>query len=758
MLALDQYANVVIESCMAVFCAVAIVYTVLIRNRNPASKRWMTGFLFMGVLYNLAEIGARIFKGVVSDTAYIMIRVSNLAAYLSLFILILLAVSHLWRKVGTRGGKPGKYLHMAGHFFCAVGMAAMLLNIFFGFYYTFDAQNRFQEGPFYWAHLLVALLASLPILLLTVLNRNALHRIEYRSFLCLGVLPLISVPLQRMLPWDISLYVITVSISILIIFSGYRREAAHLSIIRESLQFSAEQIDMISQGLENFMSSFEMEKMSRYRVRLTVEEALLRMRDRFGEDEEFDVFASISFGRPYIRIEKKGALFNPLRKESDSRVEMGGKLLTSIGYNMVFSYAGGRNILKLSLERQQMNPALKMLIALMIGMIAGNTAIAGLSEANRQILYSDILLPIYGMMSNLLYCVTGPILFLMVITVILDTAGISEQGGNSLSMVSRFFALSLSIGAVSLLTVICVLGRNIHGVSMGENNLKTVLEGLLSIVPEDMFSPFMEANTPQLLLMAVVTGLAVVVLGSKTTELQLGIRQVNMAGLQVARWIGGIIPYFAAVMAALIFLSHHLMDFVIMVIVLLASLIISGACMIAVLLYTSFRYGVRPIQLVRKCRPCFLVALRKGSLDASYDLAEHCCTRALGIDRNFAVDGLPLGLVMYMPANVVGTLLFIMYAAVRSDVTISPLWMSLSVILAVVLFAATPPIAGANFLAYIVMIATFGISKDFLMLALIYEIIYGIFASAFNQFFVQMELTLQAGKMGLLREDVLRKP
>ena len=97
------------------------------------------------------------------------------------------------------------------------------------------------------------------------------------------------------------------------------------------------------------------------------------------------------------------------------------------------------------------------------------------------------------------------------------------------------------------------------------------------------------------------------------------------------------------------------------------------------------------------------------------------------------------------------------YAAIRSDVTISPLWMLLSVALAVILFVATPPIPGANFLAYIVMITMLGINGDFLMLALIYEIIYGTFASAANQSFVQLELALQARKMGLLNEKFLRR-
>ena len=136
---------------------------------------------------------------------------------------------------------------------------------------------------------------------------------------------------------------------------------------------------------------------------------------------------------------------------------------------------------------------------------------------------------------------------------------------------------------------------------------------------------------------------------------------------------------------------------------------------------------------------------------------EYCCTNGLGIDTHFTTSGLNAGLVLYMPVNVIGTLLFILHAAVLSNVNPSVLWLIVSVALAVMLFVATPPIPGANFLAYIAMMPVIGINNDYLMTALIFEIIFGIFASAANQFFVQMELILQSSKIGLLNEDILRE-
>ena len=112
---------------------------------------------------------------------------------------------------------------------------------------------------------------------------------------------------------------------------------------------------------------------------------------------------------------------------------------------------------------------------------------------------------------------------------------------------------------------------------------------------------------------------------------------------------------------------------------------------------------------------------------------------------------------MYMPANVVGTVLFLTYATISSKISVSPAEMIIAVVMAVILFVATPPIPGANILAYIALVSMLEFSVEFLVLALMFEVIYGVFASSANQFFVQMELIYQSGSIGLLNKEKLRK-
>ena len=753
---IEQYVNAVISPCMSVFCAFAVIYTIVKRGKDIQASRMMICSLIAGMIFNGAEAFAYYFKGSGSELAYAMVRSSNLTAFLAIYVLIIFEMGYLWRRMELRGARLNRYLRMFGLVMCGVGMALVIMSRFLDFYYTFDSDNVFTPSYYYWLHILIICLSVAPMLIQTVLNRNVLRRREFRPFLCLSLLPLLGIVAQLLIPWDISLYSIAVSISIIIIFTVYRGESSDISVTLEDMDLSYENIDLVSEEVENFLVSLEMEKRNRLRLRLLLEEILLRIQGKFGEDEKFDLFAMISFGRPQIRLEKGGKLYNPLHKEEDEPKELGGRLLTSVGLNPVFSYSGGRNIVKIPLQRLQMNPALKMATCMIIGLIAGGVAVHKLSHADQVLINNELLGPVSEIMTNMLYCVAGPILFFMVASVILNGVGLSDQGGNSLSTTVRYLVLSFLRGIIALIVSGIAVYAEFNNLNPGKNHFGSVLDGLLSVVPKDIFTPFVEANTPQLMLMSIVLSFAVAVLGNKASRLNDMILQLNEVGMKLAEWIGRIIPLFAVVLAAMILLNGRLRELLLMFPVMLVSVVITILCMFIIMFYTKLRQKVRISVLLRKCMPSFMTAFKAGYLDASYGQSEYCCINKLGVDRNYVKAGMSLGLVMYMPANVVGTVLFLAYASVSSKVLISPMEMIIAVVMAVMLFVATPPIPGANILAYIAIISMLQIGNEFLVLALMFEIIYGVFASAANQFFVQMELIQQSGSIGLLNKKVLR--
>ena len=109
-----------------------------------------------------------------------------------------------------------------------------------------------------------------------------------------------------------------------------------------------------------------------------------------------------------------------------------------------------------------------------------------------------------------------------------------------------------------------------------------------------------------------------------------------------------------------------------------------------------------------------------------------------------------------MPVSSVGVLVFTLFACAVYGIQPDPVTLIGAVVFSVVLFVATPPVPGANLLAYIVLFSWLGIPETALIDALIFDIIFGLLASAGNLAMLQIETVLQAKRIGLLDLPRLR--
>ena len=110
-----------------------------------------------------------------------------------------------------------------------------------------------------------------------------------------------------------------------------------------------------------------------------------------------------------------------------------------------------------------------------------------------------------------------------------------------------------------------------------------------------------------------------------------------------------------------------------------------------------------------------------------------------------------------MPAHVVGILIFTIYAAIHSGITVSVGWLVIAMTLSVVLFEATPPVPGANLIAYILVFEQLGIPSAALIDAMIFDMLFGVLAGAANQVLLQLDMLAQADKIGLLDRSILNR-
>ncbi|MBR2779087.1 MAG: cation:dicarboxylase symporter family transporter [Firmicutes bacterium] len=524
---------------------------------------------------------------------------------------------------------------------------------------------------------------------------------------------------------------------------------------RQNFPLNGEGIDAFAEVLEEQLILHGVENENRIRIRFSLEEALLRMRDHFGEDESFHLKVDTRIGSIQIQIVKEGPVYNPLSKTEVELEDWSGSLLTAVGLSPLYSYSRGRNVLRVSLSRKGMHPALKILIAAALGLTAGILIRTCLSPETIAVLTDSIFMPVYDLWIRILRLLSGPMIFIMVLTSTLNVRPVEEEGGDSRQVLFRYFLMSLLAAAMAIASAGLVFHEPlVWGKTLG-TQMSEYLPAILRVVPQDIVTPLLEGNTPQILLLAVVLGEVIKEAGDRTAALSMIIRQANTAGLLLMAAVSRSVPFFAGVLLCLEVMQNNLRTFSGMWVMLVLSVLTAVVFAGLVLLYITHSRKVPARILLKKLRPAFVVSMRTGSIEEGYGKMEKSCTRRLGIEHHFTVMSLPHGLLLYMPVNVIGTLLFTVFAALKYQVSISLGWIIIAMVMAVVLFVATPPVPGANLLAYIMIFSLLTIPSEALIDAMIFDMLFGIFASAANQTLLQMELIMQADRIGLLDRSVL---
>ena len=519
-------------------------------------------------------------------------------------------------------------------------------------------------------------------------------------------------------------------------------------------------IDAASDWLVENLVEMDVDKQDRLRMRLLLEEALLNLAERFGAQKEASLHLDRRQGRNRLQLSVKGERFNPLKSESE--VEETGwteSLFSVINLHVQYSYSMGANVVRMSMARTSMNPVLKIIIAIAVGAFVGFLGNALIPDAAQEAFSYAVLTPVADMWVRLLQAISGPIIFLTALTASFGTKRIADFGGSRISTLVRYFIIS---ALVVLFTLVCAYPFFPLEVARTEATgsvLSSALDQVLQIIPGNLVEPFSAANTPQLLLIAIVTGYLLASLESQLGELKVLVGQLNTLGLTVARQACGFVPFFVGLLLCLNMWTHHATLLGRLWLPLVISTAISIAVLAFALLVTCVRFRVSPLIMLQKLKGPFVEGLKRGTLDFSTvgDLAQSC-KRLLGVDGQFARAVLPQGLFLYMPTSAVGICVFVLFAAQTQQLYVDQLWFVGMAALSVVLAVATPPVTGANLLSFVMAFSYLGISSDAIFDVMVFDIVFGVLCIAFDQAMLQIETVQQARNMGFLDVDALRAP
>ena len=521
----------------------------------------------------------------------------------------------------------------------------------------------------------------------------------------------------------------------------------------ETFHFLNSDIDLACERVGEFLAKSGVERREALRIKLTFEEVLLEYQAKFGEETTYKLKCTRRLSAIKVEIEVTGEGFNPLEKESDGGGLING-LLAGIGLAPTYSYRNGKNHIVFTPKKKPMSGTLKMLVAIVLSVITG-LLLTLLPEGARTGLSENFLTPVADLFFGAIAAVSGPFIFLSVLGSICSMGNIETLGKIGKKTITAIFGYMTIAGLGLTLLATLFFKLTLGGVS--GSDFTKVLELIYNIVPSNIFEPFINGNSLQIIFIAVIFGIAMLMLSSKVSGVFTVVEQLSALVQAVMSVVLEALPFAVFVIFSNMIVSGTIVELLgsykmILIIFLLVSVYLVG-----MVLWISARKKVSPAVLVKKILPTFLVALTTASSAAAFSTNVKDANKRLGIDKNLVNFGIPLGQVLFKMSEFAMFIPIVLTFAENYGIAITPVWLILAYITVWLISFAVPPVAGGAIMGFTVVFAQLGIPMETMAIAIALNAITDFPLTAMNVTGWQLTMIDVADSLGRLDKETLRK-
>ena len=514
-----------------------------------------------------------------------------------------------------------------------------------------------------------------------------------------------------------------------------------------SYRLSNEDIEKACREIRSFLEDRNLDSKEQLRIVMGAEEVLLNYRNAFGEDAVFTLDKGMSLGRKKVRLSVPGEKTDPFPDNEygpDEDAVMKNALIR-MGRLPRWRYRRGANEVVFTPARRKLPEGLHLVIAIAAAVILGmlvNIAPASVGS----VLHDGIIGPLINTFLGFLNAVAGPMVFLSVVWGInsLGDASTFSEVGRTLSLrFGAYLCLMTLAGAIAGLPIFSLK----FGETQGAGDFSALYQMVLDIIPSNLFTPFSRGNTLQILFVAVIVGIAMLLVGKDT-------QSVADLTEQLGFIVDGIMSVISRLVPAFVFGSL----FNIIVSSEFDSLAVGGrffgatalGCAVLLILHTlaaCARLRMAPHELWKKTASTFAIAITTASSSAAFSDNVQTCINDLGVSKKIANFGVPFGQILYKPAVSILFLYASLSAAEEGLPEISVTWIVTALLMSIVLSAAAPPVPGGMSASFAILFAQLGLGSATLAVILSLTSILDFLVTATNIFSSQCVLAITAKEL-----------
>lgn len=513
-------------------------------------------------------------------------------------------------------------------------------------------------------------------------------------------------------------------------------------------------IDELSAEIQNICEQLKIDRKVMTRYRLSIEESLIKWMNKSDGTAVVEFEMGKRYLRPFLKISVAGESLNPYLDNSDIKEYgiAGKNVLVNIGLVPEYIYEDGKNVLIFNVARKQKNQ-----IAVLLFVIAASVLVSVLGKlllpANTiSFMTTNIISPIEDAFFRVLSAIAGPMIFLSVAWGVYGIGDVYTLGRLGKRLMKGFLAVVFCFAALGCL-VYPFLGPSLSTDFVGGNQFSKILEMILGIFPSDIFSPFINGNTLQIIFLAFLIGLSMIFLGQRTSSIARAVEQINHIITFLMTFVSKLVPYFVFIVLVNIIWSGDISVVTSTWKFGLTYICAAIVLHIGFLIFVSIRCKENPLWILKSVFPSYLIALSTASSSATFESNISIANNKFGIKKELSSFGIPFGMVTFKPSTALYYLLICFYFAGTCSVKVSISWIITAFVIAAVSSVATPPIPGGASATYTILFLQLGIPASCLAVVLAVDMLIDFLLTSGDMYMLLLELLHISEKTGMRKKE-----
>lgn len=316
--------------------------------------------------------------------------------------------------------------------------------------------------------------------------------------------------------------------------------------------------------------------------------------------------------------------------------------------NINYAYVFGTNVATLSipLANKKKKTILNdpIIWSTILG-IAGGLILNQLPEAANSFIIDNIVSPVMSIVLGMIAGVMGPVIFVSLISSILATGSVNELTNMGAKVVRRFIGLTLYATLLSAVVSSFFFG------SFGDGNVdfspSQIIDMIINIIPTNIVEPFLENDMPQIVVLALVCGVALLIIGDKAKDVRDLTREVNAWMMSVMRLVMMVIPAIPF-LGIIKFVGKgdgaKLLEgwkFIVASYIIYILLLVIKTVKVSLVTKKSIK------ELIRQIKPVFIIALTTGSATAPVKQGFELSSKDFHIKDSYSYFWIPMCSAMF---------------------------------------------------------------------------------------------------------------